>query len=225
MTITIRTGCTSRRRRERRPSRHSSRTGSRRISGLFLQGRDLFQEDLLEESVTVHDDALGVLAEMHALPVQDAAERARIYRERLLGSPAWRSLKRAMDLWCACWFWPADESRTRPVAPHLRRTARRNPGRCRSNRGRDALLPLGDRVPGRIPRSGLRLRRDPREPAVGTSRSPSPRSSSRTLTRSTAPTASRRRLGMQRQYFGTAAPIERDWLDYRRPFPRPSRTS
>ena len=82
---------------------------------LFLQGRDLFQEDLLEESVTVHDDALAVLGEMHALPVQDAAERARIYRERLLGSLAWRSLKRAMDLWCACWFWPADEIEYAPL--------------------------------------------------------------------------------------------------------------
>ena len=82
---------------------------------LFLQGRDLFQEDLLEESVTVHDDALAVLAEMHALPVQDAAERARMYRDRLLGSPTWRSLKRSMDLWCACWFWPADEIEYAPL--------------------------------------------------------------------------------------------------------------
>ena len=82
---------------------------------LFLQGRDLFQEDLLEESVTVHDDALAVLAEMHALPVQDAGERARMYREWLLGSPAWRSLKRAMDLWCACWFWPAGEVEHAPL--------------------------------------------------------------------------------------------------------------
>ena len=75
----------------------------------------LFQEDLLEESLTAHDDALAVLGEMHALPVQDAAERARTYRERLLGSPAWRSLKRGMDLWCACWFWPADEIDCAPL--------------------------------------------------------------------------------------------------------------
>ena len=82
---------------------------------LFLQGADLYQEDLLEESLTVHDEALAVLADMHALPVQDAAERARIYRERLLGSPAWRSLERAMDLWCACWFWPAEEIEWAPL--------------------------------------------------------------------------------------------------------------
>ena len=85
----------------------------------FLQGPDLFQDDLLEESLTVHDDAFAVLGEMHALPVHDAAERARIYRTRLLGSPAWRSLKRAMDLWCACWFWPADEIEPAPLPPHL----------------------------------------------------------------------------------------------------------
>ena len=86
---------------------------------LFLQGADLFQEDLLEESLTVHDEALAVLAEMHALPVHDAAERARIYRERLLGSPAWRSLKGAMDLWCACWFWPAEELERAPLPSNL----------------------------------------------------------------------------------------------------------
>ena len=86
---------------------------------LFLQGADLFQEDLLEESLTVHDDTLAVLADMHALPVQDAAERARMYRERLLGSSAWRSLKRAMDLWCACWFWPAEEIEGAPLPSTL----------------------------------------------------------------------------------------------------------
>ena len=52
---------------------------------------------------------------MHALPVQDAAERARRYRDQLIGSSAWRSLKEAMDLWCACWFWPADEMDCAPL--------------------------------------------------------------------------------------------------------------
>ena len=81
----------------------------------FLRGRDLFQEDLLEQAATAHDQALGVLAAMHDLPVHDAAERARRYREDLLASPAWRSLKEAMDLWCACWFWPADETACAPL--------------------------------------------------------------------------------------------------------------
>jgi hypothetical protein len=60
------------------------------------------------EAAEVHAEALSLLAQLHDLPVQDAAERARIYREELLASPAYKRLKAAMDLWCACWFWPAD---------------------------------------------------------------------------------------------------------------------
>ena len=82
----------------------------------FLGGPDLFErEDLLAQAATAHDQALAVLADMHALPVHDAAERARRYRDRVVGSPAWRSLKEAMDLWCACWFWPADELDRAPL--------------------------------------------------------------------------------------------------------------
>ena len=81
----------------------------------FLEGRTLFQEDLLEKAATAHDDAIEVLAYMHELPIQDAAERADVYREELVGSPEWRSLKEAMDLWCACWFWPADKIEHAPL--------------------------------------------------------------------------------------------------------------
>ena len=55
-----------------------------------------------------HGDLRGLLARLHELPVHDSAERARLYGEELLGSPAYRALKDALDLWCACWFWPAD---------------------------------------------------------------------------------------------------------------------
>ena len=81
----------------------------------FLEGRTLFQEDLLEKAATAHDDAIEVLAYMHELPVQDAVERKDVYRKELLGSQEWRSLKEAMDLWCACWFWPASEIEHAPL--------------------------------------------------------------------------------------------------------------
>ena len=81
----------------------------------FLEGRTLFQEDLLEEAATAHDDAIEVLAYMHELPIQDAAERADVYQKELLGSSAWRSLKDAMDLWCSCWFWPAGKIEHAPL--------------------------------------------------------------------------------------------------------------
>ncbi len=81
----------------------------------LLEGRTLFQDDLLEQAVKVHRSALDSLERMHRLPVQDAASRARLYREELLGSGPWRALKDALDLWCACWFWPADELDAAPL--------------------------------------------------------------------------------------------------------------
>ena len=81
----------------------------------FLGGATLFQADLLEQAAAAHDEALAVLERMHAMPVHDAAERGRLYRDELVGSAAWRALKEAMDLWCACWFWPADEIEHAPL--------------------------------------------------------------------------------------------------------------
>ena len=83
----------------------------------FLQSAnlDLFREDLLKKAAAAHEDAMAVLGSIHALPVQNADERRNLYRDRFLGSPEWRSLKDAMDLWCACWFWPADRIDAAPL--------------------------------------------------------------------------------------------------------------
>ena len=80
-----------------------------------LEGRTLFHEDLLEQAAAAHGAALEGLERMHRLPIRDSAERARLYRDELTGSDEWRSLKNAMDLWCACWFWPADELHCAPL--------------------------------------------------------------------------------------------------------------
>lgn len=74
----------------------------------LLNGRTLFSEDLLNQATTVHDESLAALSRLHELPVQDSAERARLYRDEMVGSATFKALKAAMDLWCACWFWPAD---------------------------------------------------------------------------------------------------------------------
>ena len=76
---------------------------------LLLEGRTLFSEGLIEQANGVHDSALALLLRLHNLPVHDGAERARLYRDELVSSPAQKSLKTAMDLWCACWFWPASD--------------------------------------------------------------------------------------------------------------------
>ena len=63
----------------------------------------------------VHDETLEVFEKLHALPVHDTAERSRLYREELLGSGPWQSLKVAMDCWCACWFWPPERLDCAPL--------------------------------------------------------------------------------------------------------------
>lgn len=56
----------------------------------------------------IHDEALALFEKIHALPVQAAEERERVYREEFLGSPAIQRLREALDTWCALWFWPGD---------------------------------------------------------------------------------------------------------------------
>ena len=81
----------------------------------FLSNFALFPEGFLEKAEEAHEEALAVLSRLHEFPIHETAERARVYRETYLGSEAYRSLKAAMDLWCACWFWPADELDKAPL--------------------------------------------------------------------------------------------------------------
>ncbi len=85
----------------------------------FIGAPSLFYDNLWDRAATAHDEALATLRRLHELPVQDTAERARIYREEMIGSPAWQSIKAAFDLWCACWFWPADELDAAPLPSTL----------------------------------------------------------------------------------------------------------
>ncbi|MCH7944439.1 MAG: hypothetical protein IIC73_00255, partial [Armatimonadetes bacterium] len=84
-----------------------------------IVGQLHLERRIQEDPARVHDEALAVLSRLHDLPVQDSAERARVYREELLGSETYRSLKEAMDLWCACWLWPAEELEHAPLPSTL----------------------------------------------------------------------------------------------------------
>ena len=81
----------------------------------FLSTYGLFPAGYLEKAEVAHEEALSVLSQLHEFPIQETAERARLYREKFLGSEAYRSLKTAMDLWCACWYWPAEELDKAPL--------------------------------------------------------------------------------------------------------------
>jgi len=87
--------------------------------GRFLSNFALFPEGFLEKAEAAHEEALAVLFHLHEFPIHETAERAHVYREKFLGSEAYRSLKTAMDLWCACWFWPADELDRAPLPTSL----------------------------------------------------------------------------------------------------------
>lgn len=81
----------------------------------YLSGGDLLSEDSQDLVLESHAGALQTFAELHNMPVTDAAERGRRYREEFLGTEAYQQLKSAMDLWCACWFWPAVEVKNAPL--------------------------------------------------------------------------------------------------------------
>jgi hypothetical protein len=46
--------------------------------------------------------------QLHILSITDSEERERYYLDHVVGSEPLLRLKRAMDEWCAVWFWPGD---------------------------------------------------------------------------------------------------------------------
>jgi hypothetical protein len=68
---------------------------------------------------TLHDHARKAFDEMHAIPVHDAVERARIYATKVRDDGSLRDLKRTFDAWCATWFWPLDDVDDAPTPDNL----------------------------------------------------------------------------------------------------------
>ena len=87
-------------------------------------GKSLFDEDLLPITTAAQHEALDVLSKMHTVAIQDIDERARLYQTQFLGSANWLSVKKALDLWCACWFWPAEKLEHAPLPPSFVRPSK-----------------------------------------------------------------------------------------------------
>lgn len=80
----------------------------------FIDGQQqLFPLDLRSVS-TGHDAAEVALKAIHDLGIAQVAERAERY-EALQSNAEFLRLKRAFDLWCALWFWPADKLDLAPL--------------------------------------------------------------------------------------------------------------
>jgi hypothetical protein len=82
----------------------------------YIDGQRLLYLMDLSEVRTGHDHAEAALKEIHEMGIVQAPERAAKY-DALRRDPSFRRLKDAMDLWCALWFWPADQLDQAPL-PH-----------------------------------------------------------------------------------------------------------
>lgn len=85
------------------------------IESRFSQQAHLFPD---EKTTTENVVALAraEYEKLHDLPISDPDERERYYREHIEESQPLRTLKAAMDEWCAVWYWPTDEDSLR-LAP------------------------------------------------------------------------------------------------------------
>lgn len=72
-----------------------------------LQQNEMYEPLALPELRATHAQALAAFKAIHALPMFDAEARAEQYAA-LRNNPAVAHLRRALDRWCALWFWPTD---------------------------------------------------------------------------------------------------------------------
>jgi hypothetical protein len=88
------------------------------IESKFSNQAPLFP-DMQVTTESVVTEARVEYEKLHDLPVGDPDERERYYRDHILSSPTLRTLKAAMDEWCAIWFWPTDEESLKHVPTPL----------------------------------------------------------------------------------------------------------
>jgi len=66
-----------------------------------------------------HAHVMAVLSRLHDLPVHAASDRARAYRDEVVGSSEYQALRRSLNLWSACWFWPVNDIMQAPLPTTL----------------------------------------------------------------------------------------------------------
>ncbi|HQZ67017.1 MAG TPA: hypothetical protein PLY87_18125, partial [Planctomycetaceae bacterium] len=64
-------------------------------------------------------DIRSEFEKLHEIPVHETDERERFYREHIEQSETLGLLRRAMNEWCAVWFWPTDEESLQHVPTPL----------------------------------------------------------------------------------------------------------
>ncbi len=80
----------------------------------FIDGARLFYPVDLTTVRNGHAAAEAALKDIHNLGIVQVNERAEKY-EAMVASREFQNLKEAFDLWCALWFWPADQLAHAPL--------------------------------------------------------------------------------------------------------------
>jgi methylase of polypeptide subunit release factors len=89
---------------------------ARKAAFLQEQAEVIKQQQLISQS-GISDEELeqalanvrGLYDRLHAVPPSRPNERARIWREEVLGNTDLQKVRAAFDLWSALWFWPLNE--------------------------------------------------------------------------------------------------------------------
>jgi hypothetical protein len=80
-----------------------------------IEGATLFTKPLDLSAVKAeYEHAILAINRIHELNINDAAERAKQYRD-FRNSANFQSIKDAFDMWCALWFWPGDKIELAPM--------------------------------------------------------------------------------------------------------------
>lgn len=78
------------------------------IESCFIRQMSIYTETETDIS-SVIEQARRDYKRLHEMPVNSLVERERYYQEHILQSEDLKRLKRAMDEWCAVWFWQMDD--------------------------------------------------------------------------------------------------------------------
>jgi hypothetical protein len=80
-----------------------------------FSGQMTIGKSTVENPAAVQERLIESVRKLHEIPVRNADERAKLFRDEIVGSDTYWEIKSAMDLWCACWFWPASEINLAPL--------------------------------------------------------------------------------------------------------------
>ncbi|HLD78394.1 MAG TPA: hypothetical protein VJB16_05185, partial [archaeon] len=161
----------------------------------------------------LHDEAVNLFEQMHALPIHETDARAVFYRDKILGSQALARLAEAFDTWCALWFWPADQLDLAPLPATFETLAEPTRAVVRTLKGEHRFFHWELEFPEVFAASGGGFHAIVGNPPWEIQK-PNSREFFSNLDPLYRTYGKQEALGKQREYFQRSARDERAWLQY-----------